>query len=56
MEDISNEGRTVIFVSHQLAMIENLCSKCMLLESGRLIDYNVTKSIVSKYCSNIFKI
>jgi len=36
MENVSKEGRTVIFVSHNMASIANLCSKALWLESGRV--------------------
>src|SRR5881628_3746544 len=37
MGDVAKEGRTVLFVSHNLAAIENLCSSSFLLDSGRVI-------------------
>lgn len=37
MEDISrNQGRTVLFVSHNLGAVSSLCSKALLLENGKL--------------------
>jgi lipopolysaccharide transport system ATP-binding protein len=36
MQDVASAGRTVIFVSHNLATIRNLCSRCLLLEAGSL--------------------
>jgi lipopolysaccharide transport system ATP-binding protein len=49
MEDISNLGRTIIFVSHQLPMIEALCSRAYLLEEGHLSRFGNTKEIVDFY-------
>ncbi|MCK9607900.1 MAG: ABC transporter ATP-binding protein [Methylomonas sp.] len=37
MEEVSNQGRTVLFVSHNMAMISNLCQKGIMLEAGRLV-------------------
>lgn len=34
MEDVGKEGRTVIFVSHNMAAVKNLCNKGILLEKG----------------------
>ena len=34
MQDVSNHGRTVIFVSHQMGSIAQLCQKAILLEKG----------------------
>jgi lipopolysaccharide transport system ATP-binding protein len=37
MKDVSvNEGRTVLFVSHNMAAVKNLCTKGIVLESGQL--------------------
>jgi lipopolysaccharide transport system ATP-binding protein len=55
MQSISDQGRTIIFVSHQLTMIENLCSKCILLEKGRITGFDDTKKIISKYNSSVCK-
>ena len=38
MKDVSNNGRTVLFVSHNMTSIRNLCSKCVL-ENGQIM-YN----------------
>ena len=47
MEDVADqEGRTVIFVSHQMAAIQKLCQHCILLQSGSIrFTGNVTSSI-----------
>jgi lipopolysaccharide transport system ATP-binding protein len=37
MNDVAREGRTVVFVSHNLAIIQALCSRGILLERGRAI-------------------
>ncbi len=49
MDDISKSGRTVIFVSHQMASITALCSKCILMTGGRLDRFGETKPIVEEY-------
>ena len=37
MEDVSTkEGRTVILVSHQMPAIQNLCTRCILMDRGQL--------------------
>jgi lipopolysaccharide transport system ATP-binding protein len=36
MEDVGKEGRTVLFVSHNMAAIRELCSKGILLKEGKL--------------------
>ncbi len=36
MEDVNASGRTVVFVSHQLAAVRRLCNRCLVLEGGHL--------------------
>lgn len=50
MGDVAKEGRTVLFVSHNMNAIEQLCKSCILLESGKLqIFSDDVKSISKKY-------
>jgi lipopolysaccharide transport system ATP-binding protein len=50
MEDVStSEGRTVLFVSHNLTAIQNLCSKAMYLHKGELIDFGKAHDAVEHY-------
>ena len=50
MEDVSkNMGRTILFVSHNLAAVTTLCSKGILLENGTLKYQGTVKSAVDKY-------
>ena len=36
IEEVTREGRTVFFVSHNVPAVQNLCTRCILLEQGRL--------------------
>ena len=49
MEDIGNEGRTLLFVSHQMPMIESLCQRCLLMEGGHLVLDGSTSEAVARY-------
>jgi lipopolysaccharide transport system ATP-binding protein len=49
MKDVSGEGRTVLFVSHNMAAVETLCSKSIFLENGTLKFYDNTKIVVNNY-------
>ena len=50
MQDISREGgRTVLFVSHNMAAVEDLCDNCLLLENGTIRDYGKTEDILKVY-------
>lgn len=53
MQDVSHcEGRTVLFVSHNMASIRNLCKTGILLESGQIKTTGDIGSVVSKYISS----
>lgn len=32
-----NEGKTVLYVSHNMSTIRNLCTRCVVLQKGRII-------------------
>lgn len=50
MEDVSkNDGRTVLFVSHNMEVIRQLCNISLFLNEGRLTDHGNTHAIISKY-------
>jgi lipopolysaccharide transport system ATP-binding protein len=53
MGDVAKEGRTVLFVSHHLAMIQKLCDRSVLLDRGKVSIYGQTLSVVSRYLSSI---
>lgn len=49
MGDVSKSGRTVLFVSHNMAAVENLCKKCMFIDKGRLTYIGETSEAISRY-------
>lgn len=54
MEDISlQEGRTVLFVSHQMSAIENLCSRAIVLSEGKIGLDGSTRSGIDFYLSDL---
>src|SRR5437868_7649743 len=42
MKDVASSGRTVLFVSHNMAAISNLCSSCIVMEAGRVAFQGAT--------------
>lgn len=57
IENIGNDGRTVLFVSHNMAVISNLCEKGIVFEDGSLIfNGEVSKAVVKYYQSSTEKI
>ena len=50
MEDASSrEGRTVLLVSHQLPLIQNLCNRCVLMDQGQIIADGPTAEVIGTY-------
>jgi lipopolysaccharide transport system ATP-binding protein len=49
MGKVAKEGRTVLFVSHNMAAIETLCDQCALLQSGKLAKIGPTSEVVNEY-------
>ena len=57
MEDVSkNEGRTILFVSHNMQAINVLCQNGLLLEEGKLEASGSIKSVINRYNSVFYKI
>lgn len=53
MQEVSAEGgRTVLFVSHNMGSVGELCGKALLLESGRVSFVDDSKIVIQKYLSN----
>lgn len=52
MEDVAKKGRTVLFVSHNMAAVKKLCTKGILLESGGIVKNGSTDDIVNSYLNN----
>jgi lipopolysaccharide transport system ATP-binding protein len=51
MGDVAKEGRTVLFVSHNMGSIERLCKRALLIDAGTLVFEDVTSNVVSRYLS-----
>jgi len=52
IDDVANDGRTVLFVSHNMAAIQRLCNRGVLFHNGKIIMDSNIDSIVSKYLDN----
>jgi lipopolysaccharide transport system ATP-binding protein len=51
MEEVGAEGRTVIFVSHNMGTIRNLCSRAVMLSNGKFLLDGDVSSVVDTYLS-----
>jgi ABC-type sulfate/molybdate transport systems ATPase subunit len=54
MSEAEKEGRTVVFVSHDLAALQRLCARAMWLESGQIRAEGETRQIVRDYLTSGF--
>jgi lipopolysaccharide transport system ATP-binding protein len=52
MKDVSKGGRTVLFVSHQIAAVTRLCKNVLWLDRGKFKDYGRADLICSAYLAN----
>jgi homopolymeric O-antigen transport system ATP-binding protein len=53
MQDVAADGRTVLFVSHDLAAVEKLCSRAILLEGGRCRFDGPTPETIATYQESV---
>lgn len=51
MGDVSKQGRTILFVSHNMIAIQNLCEKTIWIDKGEVKKYGPTHEVISAYLS-----
>jgi lipopolysaccharide transport system ATP-binding protein len=49
MGQVAREGRTILFVSHNVTAITRLCNRCVLLQGGTVIADGATHDVVTTY-------
>jgi len=49
MEELQRQGKTVVFVSHDLDAVSQLCQRSMLLYDGRITSIGSTESVIRDY-------
>jgi lipopolysaccharide transport system ATP-binding protein len=52
MGDVAREGRTILFVSHNMQAISVLCSKAIILEEGQITDRGLPRALVERHLSS----
>ena len=52
METVGNEGRTVLFVSHNMGAVSRLCSRCILIQNGRIVADDKADLIIDQYLNS----
>src|SRR5207247_6322335 len=51
MDEVARHGRTVVFISHNPAAVEQLCDRGLLLDDGRLVASGPMAEVAARYCS-----
>jgi lipopolysaccharide transport system ATP-binding protein len=49
MGEVARGGRTILFVSHNMAAVTRLCRRALWLHDGRIVAYGDTEDVVSRY-------
>jgi lipopolysaccharide transport system ATP-binding protein len=49
MREIARSGRTILFVSHSMPQVRDLCARTLLLEDGRLVVGGETSDVIREY-------
>lgn len=49
IRSLAEQGRTIIFVSHDAALVAKICERCLYLEVGRFLDEGPVDYIVTRY-------
>lgn len=52
MENLRSGGRTVLFVSHNMAAVENLCSRCIWIDAGRNRQDGSAREVIEAYMAS----
>ncbi len=55
MDDMRSGGRTVLFVSHNMAAIENLCPRTIWIEAGKMMRDGPSAEVIAAYLSTFSK-
>lgn len=55
MDDIRGEGKTILFVSHHMPSIENLCTRAVILKNGEVWDQGKVRTMIDLYLKDIYQ-
>ena len=53
MEEVGNEGRTILFVSHNMGAVERLCEKVVYLNNGEVVSFCDSEDAIAQYMKDI---
>mgnify|MGYP001029785020 CR=1 FL=1 len=55
MDQFKSEGKTIVFVSHALDAVKELCQRAMLLNEGRIVTMGDTEKVIDDYLAMLQK-
>jgi lipopolysaccharide transport system ATP-binding protein len=53
MQDVASEGRTVLFVSHNMGAVANLCTSALWLGEGKVVMRGAVQDIIAAYMQSV---
>jgi lipopolysaccharide transport system ATP-binding protein len=53
MDEVAQSGRTVLFVSHNLAAVSSLCSRALLLQQGSAVEQGPVERVLERYLASV---
>jgi lipopolysaccharide transport system ATP-binding protein len=53
MREVSGQGRTVLFVTHQMGMVSQLCERAIFLRNGQLVQTGPTREVIAIYLKDV---
>ena len=56
MNEIRDQGRTILFVSHSMAAVTRLCERAILLDNGHMVADGPTAEVVNRYLASSRKV
>lgn len=52
MKEIKEENKTVLFVSHNMGAVSDLCGKVIHIDNGRIVNFGAPRKVIQEYLSN----
>jgi len=49
IDEFKAEGKTIVFVSHNLVLVQQLCQRSLLLDGGRIVTMDHTEKVINDY-------
>lgn len=56
MKELTKEGRTVLFVSHSMSSVNQMCQKALYLEKGRVIAFKAVEEATVEYQRDVIEV